>query len=199
MCFSRRPALVRVGGLALVFLGLSCLAGGIAIWLPWLAIWIGGALAAQLARKSAVPRIPGPAGLAVLAAGLFVARLQIAPPVVTDLLVGFGTAIAIADRRLLAWCPFERPVRAGADFSYSLYLTHLPVAVLAGALLERFGWPSTLVPPGPSAYAAFAAMVLAVLAVAFLFAQATERHTGAVREFLLARERKADAPTPTLV
>ena len=196
---SRRPTLVRVGGVALVFLGLSGLAGGVAIWLPWLAIWIGGALAAQLARQSEVPRVPGPAGLAVLAAGLFIARLQIAPPVVTDLLVGFGTVIAIADRRLLAWCPLARPVRVGADFSSSLYLTHLPVAVFLGALLERFGWPSVLVRPGPSAYAAFGAMVLAVLALAFLFAQVTERHTTAVREFLLARERKADAPAPNLV
>jgi peptidoglycan/LPS O-acetylase OafA/YrhL len=190
LCLWRAHGLVRAGGLAILFLGLAHFAGGFATWTPWLSIWIAGAAAAELARRSDVPLAAALVGLAVVAAGLVIARLQLAAPVATDLLVGFGTAIAISNRRLLAFCPFERLVWGGADCSYSLYLTHLPVAVFLGAVLERFGWPSALVQPGPSAYLAFAGLVATVLAAAFLFAQGTERHTEAVRALLLSRPRR---------
>jgi peptidoglycan/LPS O-acetylase OafA/YrhL len=184
LCLSKLPRLVRAGGVACVFLGLAYVTRGFATWLPWLALWIGGAAAAQVARDRELPLALGLLGLALMVAGFVVARLQLAPPVWTDLIVGFGTALAIANRRLLRWCPFERPVRTGAGFSYSLYLVHLPVAVLCGALLERIGWPAALVVPSSSAYAVYAGMVLVVLAVAFAFAQVTERHTAAVRSLL---------------
>jgi peptidoglycan/LPS O-acetylase OafA/YrhL len=187
--------LLRAGGGAVLFLSLAYFAGGFESWIPWLAIWIAGAMAAQVVRRRERPVVEGLAGIALIAAGFVIARLQVVPPVATDVLVGFGTAVAIANGRLLAWCPVERLVRAGADCSYSLYLVHLPVVVFLGALLERFGWPAVLVQPGPFAYLAFAGLVAAVLGAAFLFAQATERHTNAVRGLLLARPRQAAPAT----
>jgi peptidoglycan/LPS O-acetylase OafA/YrhL len=187
LCLTELPTLVRVGAVACVFLALSYLTNGFATWLPWLAIWIAGAAAAQAARGRELPLALGVLGLTAIAAGFVVSRLQVLPAVGTDLIVGLGTALAIACRRVLTWCPFERPIRNGANFSYSLYLVHLPVAVFLGGVLESVGWPAVLVAPGGFAYGVFIGTVLAVLAVAYGFAWATERHTGAVRDLLLGR------------
>jgi peptidoglycan/LPS O-acetylase OafA/YrhL len=197
LCLGRRPALVKVCGAALLFLGVAYLAGGFAKWAPWLAIWLAGALAAQLARRDELPPITGLAGIGLVAAGFFVSRLQAVPPVGTDLVVGLGTALAIANPRLLAWCPLPGPIRTGADFSFSLYLIHVPVTVLLGALLERFGWPPSLVAPGLPAYLAFSFLVTGALVAAFAFAQATERHTGKVRRLLLGQGREPAPAHPT--
>ncbi|WP_262032239.1 acyltransferase family protein [Microvirga sp. Mcv34] len=188
-----RPA--RVGGIALVLVGLGALAGPLSHWLPWLAIWLAGALAAQIVRARELPLAAGLFGLAVVAVGFVLSRAQIVPVYTTDLMVGLGTALASANGQLLGWCPLRRPVRIGADFSYSLYLIHVPVTVLLGGLIERFGWPSTLVVPDMAVYAAFAGLVISALVAAFLFAQLTERHTDRVRRFLLGRTSlKASAP-----
>ena len=197
LCLSRRPALLRVCATALLFLGVAHLAGGFAKWVPWLAIWLAGALAAQVARRHALPLTAGLAGIGLVAVGFLVSRLQAVPPVCTDLIVGLGTALAIANSRLLAWCPLPGLVRTGADFSFSLYLIHVPVTVLLGAFLERLGWPPSLVAPGLPAYLAFSCLVTGALVAAFAFAQATERHTGKVRRLLLGQGRGPAPARPT--
>jgi len=93
----------------------------------------------------------------------------------------------------------RKPVRTGADFSYSLYLIHVPVTVLLGGVIEHFGWPSTLVVPGVPVYAAFAGLVISALAAAFLFAQVTERHTDRIRRLLLDRSSLKASASPTPV
>lgn len=187
----KRLVLVRIFGLVLLLAGMLYLAGNVERWLPWLAIWLAGAWAAQAVRRRELPLAASLAGLVLIGAGFVVSRLQILPPFGTDLMVGIGTALAIANRRLLSWCPFERPVRIGADFSYSLYLIHVPITVCLGGLIERFGGPSSLALPGIPAYAAFTGMVIGALIAAFLFAQATERHTAQFRDMLLGRRRTA--------
>lgn len=196
IALARFPSLVKACAIALLLLGLGTLAGPFVRWLPWLAIWLAGALAAQVVRERDLPLIVGLAGLAAIAAGFVVSRMQVMPPFGTDLMVGLGTVLAIASRRLLAWCPLRTPVRIGADFSYSLYLIHVPVTVFLGGIIEHFGWPSTLVGPGVPAYAAFAGFVLAALAAAFVFAQVTERHTDRLRRLLLGRRRSTASALP---
>jgi peptidoglycan/LPS O-acetylase OafA/YrhL len=193
LALAGKPGLLRVGGIAAVLLGLSVVTGGFATWLPWLSIWVGGAISAQIARRHDLPVAVGLAGLAIILAGFLVSRLQIVPPTATDLLVGFGTALAVSTRRLLGWCPMARRVEGGAAFSYSLYAVHLPFAVLLCALLERAGWSHDLVLPGPAAYAGFAGVVLTSILVAFVFSLATERQTDRIRRLLL-RRRPAAAP-----
>jgi peptidoglycan/LPS O-acetylase OafA/YrhL len=144
-----------------------------------------------------LPLTAGLAGIGLVAVGFLVSRLQAVPPVGTDLIVGLGTALAIANSRLLAWCPLPGLVRTGADFSFSLYLIHVPVTVLLGAFLERLGWPPSLVAPALPAYLAFSFLVTGALAAAFAFAQATERHTGKVRRLLLGQGRGAAPAQPT--
>ena len=77
-----------------------------------------------------------------------------------------------------------RPLVLVGQASYSLYLIHLPIGVFVGGVLERLGWPATLIAPGPAAYAAFALIVAIALACAYLFAQLTEKHTARFRRFL---------------
>ncbi|MBA1157509.1 acyltransferase family protein [Microvirga mediterraneensis] len=195
LALARFPRPVRVGGVALVLVGLGTLAGSLSHWLPWLTIWLAGALAAQIVRARDLPLMSGLLGLAAVAAGFVLSRMQIAPVYTTDLMVGLGTALAIANGRLLGWCPLRKPVGIGADFSYSLYLIHVPVTVLLGGVIEHFGWPSTLVVPGIPVYAAFAGLVISALMASFLFAQLTERHTDRVRRFLFNPSSfKASAP-----
>ncbi|QRM27854.1 acyltransferase [Microvirga sp. VF16] len=196
-CLAKFPKALKLCVIALLFLGVSSLAGGLLRWTPWFIIWLAGALAAQIVRARDMPMAAGLAGLVVIAAGFFISRLQILPPFGTDLMVGLGTALAIANRPLLSWCPLAGPVRIGADFSYSLYLIHVPVTVFLGGLLEWYGWPSMLVRPSVSAYAAFAGLALAALVAAFAFSVFTERRTGFMRDLLLGRRATASVlPKP---
>lgn len=197
LCLAKIPRAAKVAAVALLFVAMSHFAGGMLRWVPWLAIWLGGAFAAQVARERNLPILVGLLGLGAVMAGFVLSRLQIVPIYGTDLMVGLGAGLAIANRRLLSWCPLRGPVRTGADFSYSLYLVHVPVAVLAGGILERFGGPSVLVPPGPVAYAVFAALLGAALATAFLFSLVTERHTDRLRRLLVGRRAStATMPKP---
>lgn len=190
------PKALKLLAVGLLFMGVSFLAGGLIRWMPWFIIWLAGALAAQTVRDRDLPLAAGLAGLAAIAAGFLVSRLQVLPPFGTDLIVGLGTALAIANRPLLSWCPFKHPVRIGADFSYSLYIIHLPVTVFLGGVLEWYGWHSMLVRPSISAYAAFAGLVTTALVSAFAFSLFTERRTGNARDLLLGRRATASvAPT----
>ncbi|MBB4039590.1 peptidoglycan/LPS O-acetylase OafA/YrhL [Microvirga flocculans] len=197
LCLAKIPRAAKVAAVALLFVAMSHFAGGMLRWVPWLAIWLGGAFAAQVARERDLPILVGLLGLGAVMAGFVLSRLQIVPVYGTDLMVGLGAGLAIANRRLLSWCPLRGPVRTGADFSYSLYLIHVPVAVLAGGMLERLGGPSVLAPPGPVAYAVFAALLGAALATAFLFSLVTERHTDRLRRLLVGRRAlTATMPKP---
>jgi peptidoglycan/LPS O-acetylase OafA/YrhL len=191
LALARKPGLLRACAIAIVLLGLSAVTTGLSVWLPWLSIWIGGAVAAEVSRRRDLPVALGLAGLAIILGGFLISRLQIVPPVMTDLLVGFGTVLAVSTRRLLGWCPMARRIEGGAAFSYSLYAIHIPISVLLCALLERAGWPRGLVLPGLSAYSGFAAIVLCTIVAAFCFSLVTERQTDRVRRFLLRRPAAA--------
>ncbi|MBQ0823074.1 acyltransferase [Microvirga terrae] len=192
---ARLPKSVKIGAAVVLFLGLNHFAGGILRWAPWFMIWLAGTLAAQIVRDRTMPLVAGLAGLAAIATGFLVSRFQIIPPFGTDLMVGLGTALAIANRRLLSWCPIAGSVRVGADFSYSLYLIHVPVTVFLGGLLEWYGWPPVLVAPGAAPYGAFAGLLAGALITAFSFSLVTERRTGIIRNLLLRKRIEASALT----
>ncbi|MBV9975476.1 MAG: acyltransferase [Hyphomicrobiales bacterium] len=157
---------------------------GLGQWLMWFAIWLAGVGAAQLATRRDLPLTVGLAGLALCAAALLVSRTTLVPGVVADLGVGIGLAIAISCRKIASAEILKSVAARGAAFSYSLYLIHLPIGVFVGGLLERLGWPRTLVAPGLEAYTAFTLIVAVSLIAAYLFAQLTEKHTARFRRFL---------------
>ncbi|MBV8450048.1 MAG: acyltransferase, partial [Hyphomicrobiales bacterium] len=125
---------------------------GLGQWLMWFAIWLAGVGAAQLATRRDLPLTVGLAGLALCAAALVVSRTTLVPGVVADLGVGIGLAIAISCRKIASAEILKSVAARGAAFSYSLYLIHLPIGVFVGGLLERLGWPRTLVAPALEAY-----------------------------------------------
>ncbi|MBV8184557.1 MAG: acyltransferase, partial [Hyphomicrobiales bacterium] len=171
-------------------IALSCLCAtlisllGIGQWLLWFGIWLLGVGASLVATRRKLPILVGLAGLLLCAAALVLSRTILMPGVVADLGVGVGLAVALSCRQI-SNAEILSPIAArGAAFSYSLYLIHLPVGVFVGGVLERLGWPTTLIQPGPTAYAAFALIVATALACAFFFAELTEKHTARFRRFL---------------
>jgi peptidoglycan/LPS O-acetylase OafA/YrhL len=175
--------LARCLGFAVIGASLVTLFG-FGEWLQWLAIWMMGVAAALLATRRKLPLALGLAGLAICVASLVLSRTAILPALATDLGVGIGLMLAVSCRRI-ADAPILEPLAArGASFSYSLYLIHLPVGVFAGAILQRLGFPETLMLPGLRAYAAFALIATTALLVAMGFASLTEHHTARFRRFL---------------
>jgi hypothetical protein len=112
-------------------------------------------------------------------------RVGVAPPIVVDVGIAVSLAVALSCRRVVCFSFVPRVVAAGAGFSYSLYLIHLPVAVFTGAALERMGWPTALGQPGFTTYSAFALTVAASILAAYLFSRATEARTGMLRHWIL--------------
>jgi len=172
----------------MVTVGLAALTWWRWDWLFWFLVWMLGVFAAHRFETRPAPILVGTLGLAVCGGGLIVSRLAIFPPYATDLVVALGMAAAVACRPLMSVTGAVSLIRRGAGFSYSLYLIHLPLCVLIGALYQRFlGWPAELVQPDWQGIAGFAGMVLAVLACARLFARITEDHTASLRRRLVAR------------
>jgi peptidoglycan/LPS O-acetylase OafA/YrhL len=177
-----RRRLLSGTAVAIVFVGLT-------LWNPdwpkWFAIWMLGAIAWRVFKAGVVGLPAGVVGLMVCAAALVISRTALVPAFVTDWFVAGGLAVAMANPTILGLTSRVIAVRRGADFSYSLYATHLPVCVFIGALMERFaGWPHSLVQPDFRGILAFIVMVAGALLLARGFAYMTERNTAAVRAWL---------------
>ncbi len=154
-------------------------------WLFWFALWMLGAVAARAFALRPASAAAALAGMALVAAGLVISRLKLVPVTATDVMVAGGLALAIANRGLMKLGRGLAPIRRGAGFSYSLYLIHLPVCLMVGALYQRWlGWPAGLVQPDAHGLLGMAGMIAAAVAAAWLFALATEDHTSAVRRWL---------------
>lgn len=125
--------------------------------------------------------ISASAWLFCAAFGLGLGKVWFAWKPVTDILVGLATASLLVDLAARAAAPSQptwslfsglsaRPLVALGHFSYSLYLTHLPVMALCYAALLPLGWA-----PGPFALLLLAVSSLASLAFAYVFHLAFER------------------------
>jgi peptidoglycan/LPS O-acetylase OafA/YrhL len=82
-----------------------------------------------------------------------------------------------------------------AGFSYSLYAVHAPLIMFCCAFTVHyfgFGWGS--VPSGGERALAAAAVLVAVLAMAFLLSRLTEAHTGVVRRWALRQVGRQPQP-----
>jgi peptidoglycan/LPS O-acetylase OafA/YrhL len=157
-------------------------------WLFWFAIWMCGAIAARIFEKGLVSVPIGLMGAVVCALALVLSRLKLGPQFATDAMVTIGLVVAISSRGLMRLGGEIAVVRRGAGFSYSLYLIHLPLCLLIGAIYQKWlGWPSGLVQPDARGIAGFAGMIVIALLVAFVFGRLTEDHTSTVRRWLTRR------------
>jgi peptidoglycan/LPS O-acetylase OafA/YrhL len=99
-------------------------------------------------------------------------------------MVAFGLALALSSRSLGRIGDFQI-VRRAAEFSYSLYVIHLPCCVFVAAIYERwFHWPPALVQPDLRGIAGFAGLVVVAVGAAWLFSLLTEKHTTRARRWL---------------
>ena len=160
------------------------LRSGFVVWLMGSAVFH-----ADQRWRGRIGRRAGLAGLAVsgllLAAFLGAARARLFGDVLSDLLVGISFAglcwaLLVVDPRPLRG--LGAMARYGANASYSLYVTHLPLLVLLAAVTVRMLGGGQRLVPGGTALAAFLGLVLAVIAWAWGFARLTESRTPLLRD-----------------
>jgi peptidoglycan/LPS O-acetylase OafA/YrhL len=151
----------------------------------WFLFWFLGGAAALICERYNLDWTAGVSSLAVCGGLLVLSRMKFLPTEATDSALALFFAAALCCRMLVS-TKFDVPwIRRGAGFSYSLYLTHLPVGIFCGAILEHFGLiPHHLSQPGFASLAAYFGLVVAMLVTADLFARLTEDRTSQVRAFL---------------
>ncbi len=79
------------------------------------------------------------------------------------------------------WTIYEKGIRTAANFSFSLYATHLPFLLLLRDGLAQAGLLRTNLDRGLAAVTS----VVAAIAYAYLFSRVTEAHTHRVRDFIM--------------
>jgi peptidoglycan/LPS O-acetylase OafA/YrhL len=192
--FVRRGyARIAFGLVALV----ACLALG-SYFIAWFGVWVMGFVCATIR--------PGRTGhwlvpLTILLGWLAVMRWY-APQIsesmayifVADYILALCFCWVILAMRTARLKLLERIARfnkAMADFSYSLYLIHHPVIMFLIALLGittgMAGFATGFDPTQSVAPAFYVGLTVAIFLLSWLFAQATERHTGRLRKFLKQR------------
>jgi peptidoglycan/LPS O-acetylase OafA/YrhL len=151
---------------------------------------------ATLSRNKA--RILLGAGVMAMVVVLVLHRLTHAKSFVSD--VPLGLAFTLVLWALLRDAlPFPRWLapfaRYGASASFSLYVTHYPLLVLA---VSAVGY-ETRRNPDFASFAVIVSMCLLSVAVGWLFARVTEAHTGRLRRLIRARLQPAAKGVTTQV
>ena len=176
----------RVAVLAAAAVTLGLLGTKIAIHFP---IWLLGALVAGLPENTLLRRsaarhtltLTALVGLAGLLAAVGLGRLR--HELLSDYLIGIAFALLVYalkhSRRPAASLTARRWVGSFADFSYTLYLVHLPPLIcLRAGLTYEAAWV-----PDASAWLKLGLIVAAVVGYAYLLSFVTERQTELVRRW----------------
>lgn len=144
-------------------------------------------IAAALRRSRARARVARWVAGAVMIGSLLMRESGSLPDFVGQMVVGMAAAILLSafvtDVSMVGWrmAP-ARWLAAGAKSSYSLYVIHLPLAILCAALLMP--WSTTRFVPDPLSVGGFLLVTALLVAAGWLFARATEAHTAAFRNAL---------------
>jgi peptidoglycan/LPS O-acetylase OafA/YrhL len=191
------PALILVAATC-VEIRLRILYAGLALLLLWFVgalivfyfpIWLAGTLVGRLQRATKVRSrsltLPLVGGVIFIACLAWSRRHHLSPDLLTDYLVAFGFALwlytLLLGSREDASPAYAYGAKKLAGFSYTLYLTHMPMLLLLRGLLAPHGnWqPDSL----HLAYALGIAMLL--LTYSYWVAEFTEARTASVRRRLL--------------
>jgi peptidoglycan/LPS O-acetylase OafA/YrhL len=149
------------------------------------AVWVIGAYARALVEFADIPRWFSLVGAAIAVLALLVYPIERSPIVNFALGCGFAVYLTRFDKR-------ERGISRTSDhklagFSYSLYVTHLPLMVFLAFLANRFAiFPTTGLPFGLVSVCLIASALVIALLVAWLFGRLFEDRTEAARSILLA-------------
>ncbi|MDI1282436.1 MAG: peptidoglycan/LPS O-acetylase OafA/YrhL [Brevundimonas sp.] len=194
----------RYVSLALALVAVAALGG---MFVSYLGQWLVGLAVAMIYA----PRLSRPVSATIaLVLWLAICRFQDAAidadlalrmttEYVTAILFGW-VLLSMRGRRIVVFewlAPFNKFM---ADFSYSLYLVHFPVLIFATAVLGSVtniaGYREGFRPTDPVGIASYVGIIILILAVAWLFAQLTERHTADLRRYLRQRFHQAKGRTP---
>jgi len=166
------------------------------LFAKWAAFWLLGAGAALASRRVRVLVLLACAALLAAAGAMVFSRLALVGNLWTDTAIALAMAVALASPAVLRFAVLPRLAGWGAAFSFSLYVLHLPLAILIGAMLETAGWPPTFAQPGQASFSAFAITVAACIGASWAFATQTEARTHAFRAWLRRRMAPASKPAP---
>jgi peptidoglycan/LPS O-acetylase OafA/YrhL len=168
--------------------------GAVMLWLiigdlsfNWL-IWCSGALARRwLGDKGiSMPTAIIAVSIALLSVGAsFVAGKVLAPMLFVSF--GAGLAIFLQNHAVMRCNLGPRMDKWLADMSYSLYITHVPVAVFCVFLATRYAGMQTEGYPLLNGLPLFLGIVLITFSTAWLFSVAFERRTPQLRRFLRSK------------
>lgn len=173
---------------------------------PWyLGLWLIGVLAACVPwRSTELPRL----ALASFAAVLVLTRLKsdifeqdFPARMFKYYIVAVAFAWLLVSMRAVRLSPLDRLARYNrflADFSYSLYLIHFPLMLFLLGALHATGRLDPISrgysPASAEGLAVYLSVIVAVLLLAWLFSQLTERQTWQVRAALKERLRRRGRP-----
>ena len=151
------------------------------VWLMGAAVAVWGELiSAALRAAPARARVARWASGAILTAALLVRESGELPALVAQILVGVAATILLAT--LLTDVPMTgllmapaRWLSAGAKSSYSLYVIHLPLAILLAAIASPL--VANRAAPNIVSVGIFLLITAALVAAGWLFAKVTEAHT----------------------
>jgi peptidoglycan/LPS O-acetylase OafA/YrhL len=177
--WSRLPLPRRLGAAALLVAVGVLLARNTSFYTYFL-IWLLGVAA----RTVRLPRLPSWAAFGLLGGTLAASRAAICPGYAGDLLVGLACMLVLVSVGEGGWFPQWGAAGSKrlADFSYSLYCCHFPVAAFGTALFLSPAHASAW----PVAGRAAAGLSLAALclAVSFAVSRITEARTAGIRAWL---------------
>ncbi|MEU7907599.1 acyltransferase [Actinoplanes sp. NPDC049118] len=179
--------------LSAVLLLAVCAVAGPAV-LMYLPVWLMGAVVALFRKhiaevlaelRPSVLALVRAGAVVALAAALYATQVSYSSRNVL-LLAGATTVLLALLVQDLRWTGLPGrgldALSRYADSSYSLYAVHLPIAALIAALLApqvSHRWSST-----PAHWLALSALSAGLVGAGWLFAWATERHTGRLRALL---------------
>jgi peptidoglycan/LPS O-acetylase OafA/YrhL len=165
------------------------------VFLGYFGMWLIGFFAACFA-----PRRTGPPWIAAVAMGMYLGLIRTKSAMIDESLVygmiaHYGLALvfgwlilAVRNHRIASLEKIAELNRFMADFSYSLYLIHFPLLLLAIAVLGKLtgieGYLQGFSPTDTMGIASYLGLVAFIIAMSWLFAQATEQHTKHLRNWL---------------
>lgn len=148
-------------------------------------IWFLSAVGYQQFVRSRIPLHVALAALAVFCGAIVISRFKILNPYLTDTVVGISLATAMSNRAVLMIAILPRISRFLASLSFSLYVTHLPVAFTVLFFMRQAGFAPHPVAMGLRPILDFGFLVVCCIAFAYAFSRMTEAHTARFRRWLL--------------
>lgn len=148
-------------------------------------VWFLSAASYRHFSHRETERIYAYAALAACCVLVVIGRLKIWHPYLPSALLGIGLAVAMSSRAVLMIDVLPRLSRFLASFSFSLYVTHYPVAFAVLFVMRQAGTALHPVPMGVRPMLDFVVLVCCCIAFAYAFSRLTEAHTARLRKWLL--------------